>query len=65
MVIEVPEELKDFGEAVLRVVTMVAPGMTAGAGGKALDYARVERDSACQSAAATSRLPARASSVCA
>jgi hypothetical protein len=44
MVIEVPEELKDFGEAVLRVVTMVARGMTAGAGGKALDYARVERE---------------------
>jgi len=51
MVIEVPEELKVLGEAMRDLITMVGGAMKAAAGGKAVDYARVERDVAEQAAA--------------
>jgi hypothetical protein len=51
MVIEVPEELKDFGEAIRDLVVAVEGAAKAGAGGKAVDYARVERELAARTAA--------------
>jgi hypothetical protein len=51
MVIEVPEELKDLGEAMRALLTVVDGAMKAAVGGKAVDYARVERDVAEHTAA--------------
>lgn len=46
MVIEVPEELKDVGEAMRTLIAVVVSAMRASAGAKAVDYGRVEREMA-------------------
>jgi hypothetical protein len=43
MVIEVPEELKEFGEVMQRTLAMVVKARGATVGSKALDYAEMER----------------------
>ena len=44
MVIEVPEELKDFGEAVVAAMTSLQGVLARTSGGKAVDYARIEEE---------------------
>jgi hypothetical protein len=44
MVIEVPEELKDLGEAMREVVAAVTTATRAAVSGRAVDYAQVERE---------------------
>ena len=43
LVIEIPEELKDFGEALATMVARVQGTVAGTGGGKAVDYGRVER----------------------
>jgi hypothetical protein len=44
IVIEIPEELKDLGEAVQEMVNRVVAANRAAVGGRAVDYAPLERD---------------------
>ena len=43
LVIEIPDELKDLGEALATMVARVQGTVAGTGGGKAVDYARVER----------------------
>ena len=43
LVIEIPEELTDLGEALAAMVARVQGTVTGMGGGKAVDYGRVER----------------------
>ena len=43
MVIEIPEELREFGEAVTAAVANIQGMLSRTGGGKAIDYAEVER----------------------
>jgi hypothetical protein len=51
MMIEIPEGLKEFGEAMRDLVSTVEKAMSAAVGGRALDYAQVEREVATRGAA--------------